>query len=64
MLFSYIYQIIVKMEDHTSFPSGKHRQKKSGRGRPTAFFIESVITPVTRTENKRPALTRNSKPSI
>ena len=41
---------------HTSSPSGKHRQKKSGRGRPTASFVASVITAVTRTENKRPAL--------
>lgn len=36
-------------------PSGKQRQKKSGRGRPTAFFIASVSTAVTRTEYKRPA---------
>lgn len=40
----------------TSTPSGKHRQKKSGRGRPTAFLIESVMTPVISTANKRPAL--------
>lgn len=42
--------------EHTSFPSGKQRQKKSGRGRPTAFFIASVTTPVISTANKRPAL--------
>lgn len=40
---------------YTSIPSGKQRQKKSGRGLPTASFIASVITPVIRTENKRPA---------
>lgn len=43
----------VKME-HTGFPSGKQRQKKSGRGRPTASLIASVITAVISTENKRP----------
>lgn len=48
---------IAGLQRHTSFPSGKQRQKKSGRGLPTAFFIESVITAVTRKENKRPALT-------
>lgn len=41
---------------YTSFPSGEQRQKKSGRGRPTAFFIASVMTAVISTENKRPAL--------
>jgi len=41
---------------HTSFPSGKQRQKKSGRGLPTAFFIASVMTAVISTENKRPDL--------
>lgn len=39
---------------HTAFPSGKQRQKKFGLGLPTASLIESVITPVTRTENRRP----------
>ena len=42
------------MGQHTPFPSGKHRQKKSGRGRPTASLIASVITPVISTENRRP----------
>lgn len=38
----------------TPIPSGKQRQKKSGRGRPTASFIASVMTPVISTENKSP----------
>ena len=45
----------VKFRKHTSFPSGKQRQKKFGRGRPTAIFIASVMTAVTKTEYKRPA---------
>ena len=44
-----------KFRKHTSFPSGKQRQKKFGRGRPTAIFIASVMTAVTKTEYKRPA---------
>lgn len=40
---------------HTSFPSGKQRQKKSGRGRPVASFIASVIIAVISTANRRPA---------
>ncbi|KAK8939607.1 hypothetical protein KSP40_PGU002793 [Platanthera guangdongensis] len=39
----------------TSFPSGKHCQKKSGHGRPTASLIASVRTPVISTEKRRPA---------
>lgn len=38
----------------TPLPSGKQRQKKSGRGLPTASFIASVITPVISTENNKP----------
>lgn len=40
----------------TAFPSGKHLQKKFGRGRPTASLIASVITPVARRENSSPDL--------
>ena len=42
----------------TPLPSGKQRQKKSGRGRPTASLIASVMTPVMSTENKSPEDTR------
>lgn len=42
------------LEELTPLPSGKHRQKKSGRGRPTASLIASVITPVMSTEYRRP----------
>jgi hypothetical protein len=38
----------------TPFPSGKQRQKKSGRGRPTASLMASVKTAVIKTENRRP----------
>jgi hypothetical protein len=38
----------------TAIPSGKQRQKKSGRGRPTASLIASVRTPVMSTENRMP----------
>lgn len=41
----------------TSFPSGKQRQKKSGRGRPTASLIASVTTPVKSTAYRRPICT-------
>lgn len=41
---------------HTSIPSGKQRQKKSGLGLPTPFFIASVKTAVINTANNRPAL--------
>lgn len=44
------------MEVNTSIPSGKQRQKKSGRGRPVASFIASVMTPVIKTENNSPAI--------
>jgi hypothetical protein len=40
---------------YTAFPSGKQRQKKFGRGRPTASLIASVRTPVINTENRIPA---------
>lgn len=43
-------------ERSTPIPSGKHRQKKFGRGRPTASLIASVMTPVNRTEKRRPKL--------
>lgn len=46
----------------TSFPSGKQRQKKSGRGRPTASLIASVITAVISTANNRPALQHHQNP--
>lgn len=52
------------MENYTSFPSGKQRQKKSGRGRPTASFIASVNTAVIKTENSKPALTSNFQVSV
>jgi len=39
----------------TGTPSGKQRQKKSGRGRPTASLIATVRMAVIRTENRRPA---------
>jgi hypothetical protein len=39
----------------TGTPSGKQRQKKSGRGRPTASLTTTVRTAVMRTENRRPA---------
>jgi len=39
----------------TGIPSGKQRQKKSGRGRPTPSLIASVKTAVISTENRRPA---------
>jgi hypothetical protein len=32
------------LKDFTGLPSGKQRQKKSGRGRPTPSLIASVIT--------------------
>ena len=44
--------------DHiTGTPSGKQRQKKSGRGRPTPSFIASVTTAVIAIENRIPAWT-------
>jgi hypothetical protein len=43
------------MEGFTGLPSGKQRQKKSGRGRPTPSLIASVITAVISTEYKIPA---------
>lgn len=51
------YQKERKIEDvrsPTPFPSGKQRQKKSGRGRPTPSLIASVKTAVIKTENRRP----------
>ena len=45
---------IIKVSLLTAFPSGKHRQKKSGRGRPTASFMASVRTADIRTAKKRP----------
>lgn len=45
----------------TSFPSGKQRQKKSGRGLPTASFIASVITPVNKTEKRSPVATNENQ---
>lgn len=53
----YIYYGTLNIENgiNTSFPSGKQRQKKSGRGRPTAFFIAFVITEVTKAEYRRAA---------
>jgi hypothetical protein len=42
------------MEGFTGLPSGKQRQKKSGRGRPTPSLIASVITAVISTEYKIP----------
>ncbi|GER43877.1 thermolysin [Striga asiatica] len=47
-------------KDLTPLPSGKQRQKKSGRGRPTASLIASVRTAVISTEKSRPAEYRNS----
>jgi len=44
-----------EMSIPTPIPSGKQRQKKSGRGRPTASLIASVKTAVISTENKMPA---------
>jgi hypothetical protein len=44
-------------KDITGFPSGKQRQKKSGRGRPTPFLIASVITAVISTEYRIPVQT-------
>lgn len=43
-----------EVENPTPFPSGKQRQKKSGRGLPTPSLIASVITEVISTENNRP----------
>jgi hypothetical protein len=42
-------------EHITGTPSGKQRQKKSGRGRPTPSLIASVKTAVIAIENRRPA---------
>jgi hypothetical protein len=42
----------------TAFPSGKHRQKKSGRGQPAASLTESVMTAVIKTAKKRPEIER------
>lgn len=53
-----------RSEKHTAIPSGKHRQKKLGLGRPTVNFIESVITAVTRLEYKRPALLQKLLSSV
>ena len=39
----------------TGMPSGKHRSKKSGRGIPTMFFIESVKSAVNTIAVARPA---------
>lgn len=47
-------RVIYKNGQPTPLPSGKQRQKKSGRGRPTPSLITSVITAVMRTENRRP----------
>lgn len=41
-------------KNFTGLPSGKQRQKKSGRGRPTPSLIASVITAVISTEYKIP----------
>jgi hypothetical protein len=41
-------------EIHTCLPSGKHRQKKSGLGLPTAFFITSVKAAVISTAKATP----------
>jgi hypothetical protein len=40
----------------TATPSGKQRQKKSGRGLPTASLMATVRMAVMRTENKTPTL--------
>lgn len=46
---------MINVRIHTSLPSGKQRQKKSGRGRPTPFLMASVITAVISMANKSPA---------
>ena len=51
---------VEELEEPTPLPSGKQRQKKSGRGRPTPSLIASVITPVTSTEYRRPEYTSQS----
>jgi hypothetical protein len=45
----------------TSFPSGKQRQKKSGRGRPTASLIASVRTAVISTEYSMPVFKKKNQ---
>lgn len=40
----------IKLAKLTAWPSGKQRQKKSGRGRPTASFTPSVIIADSNTE--------------
>lgn len=49
---------IEEVRKPTSFPSGKQRQKKSGRGLPTPSLIASVITEVISTEKRRPRKNR------
>lgn len=44
----------IEGKEITGMPSGKQRQKKSGRGRPTPSLIASVITAVISTEYKIP----------
>lgn len=51
------------MSKNTAFPLGKHRQKKSGRGRPTASFIASVRTEVMSTEYSNPEQSTRSNQS-
>ena len=50
-------------DNDNTWKYSQQRQKKSGRGRPTAFFIASVMTAVTRMENKRPAIVNTHKAS-
>ena len=45
---------ILRMQELTALPSGKHRQKKLGLGRPTETLIKSVITPVISAEKRIP----------
>jgi hypothetical protein len=48
----------------TAIPSGKQRQKKFGRGRPTASLMASVRTPVINTENRMPACYDHSNTTL
>ena len=54
-------QPVKKKSRSTPFPSGKQRQKKSGRGLPTPSLMASVITEVISTENRRPKDQKNTK---
>lgn len=60
MINNGVIRVNKEMRYFTPTPSGKQRQKKSGRGRPTASFIASVITPVMSTEKRSPEDPKNT----